>query len=67
MERKKIYNQFFDIYGNEYNFKNYIDFSEFWFNTNSKILKLHFGANFKKLNNLAIKSKESKIKIYKIV
>ena len=52
----KIYNSFFDIYGNEYNFDNYFDFSQFWFNIpRQRAIKIF--TEFKKLQNAAANSK----------
>ena len=52
----KPYNNFSDIYGNEYNFNDYNEFAKFWFSQKVKTLKLYFGNDFKKLQNSAINS-----------
>lgn len=58
----KIYNNFNDKFGNNYNFCNYLDFAKFWFNIPRKASLIYFPDNFKRLNNAALNSKESKIK-----
>ena len=61
----KPYNYFTDIYGNEYNFNDYNEFAKFWFSQKVKTLKLYFGNDFKKLQNVASNSREARKKITK--
>ena len=58
----KPYNNFSDIYGNEYNFNDYNEFAKFWFYQKVKTLKLYFGNDFKKLQNSASNSQEARKK-----
>lgn len=58
----KKYN-FTDKFNNEYNFETYLEFAKFWFNQPRHVLISYFPHNFKKLNYLAVSSKEAKIKI----
>ena len=58
----KPYNNFSDIYGNEYNFNDYNEFEKFWFSQKVKTLKLYFGNDFKKLQNSASNSQEARKK-----
>lgn len=59
----KIYNSFKDIYGNEYNFDNYIDFASFWFDMPRQRAQKTF-PDFKKLNSYAVNSKEARTPRY---
>jgi hypothetical protein len=63
MNAQKIYNTFTDKFGNVYSFKNYLDFSSFWFNQSRKSLIAAFPDNFIKLQNAAANSKEARTKI----
>ena len=59
----KVYNQFSDKYGNQYNFDNYMDFAKFWFNQPYNRLRAYFPDNFKKLQYAAANSKEARTKV----
>ena len=58
----KTYIYFTDRYGNEYSFDEYHDFAKFWFSQKVKTLKLYFGNDFKKLQNIASNSKKARKK-----
>jgi len=54
---------FTDKFNNQYNFETYLEFAKFWFNLNRKTQLSYFPDNFKRLNYLAVNSKQAKIKI----
>lgn len=59
----KIYNNFSDKHGNEYGFKNYLDFASFWFDLPRKYAMANFPL-FNKLQKCASSSKEARTPRY---
>lgn len=57
--------KFKDKNNNTYNFKNYMEFAKWWFNNSTRYLKAVLDQEtFKKLNKLAVSSKEARTRMY---
>ena len=57
----KVYHSFYDIKGNHYSFKDYMDFAEFWFSLSRQNAQRFFEkSTFKKLSHAASQSKEAR-------
>lgn len=57
--------KFSDKNNNTYNFENYMEFAKWWFNTSTRYLRAVLAPEtFKKLNRLAVSSKEARTRMY---
>ena len=57
--------KFKDKNNNTYNFKSYMEFAKWWFNNSTRYLKAVLDQEtFKKLNKLAVSSKEARTRMY---
>lgn len=57
--------KFKDKNNNTYNFKNYMEFAKWWFNNSTRYLRTVLNQEtFKKLNRLAVSSKEARTRMY---
>ena len=57
--------KFSDKNNNTYNFENYMEFASWWFNNSTRYLKAVLAQEtFKKLNRLAVNSKEARTRMY---
>ena len=57
--------EFKDKNNNTYNFPNYMEFAKWWFNNSTRYLKAVLDQEtFKKLNRLAVSSKEARTRMY---
>lgn len=57
--------EFNDKNNNAYSFENYMEFANWWFNNSTRYLKAVLAQEtFKKLNRLAVNSKEARTRMY---
>lgn len=57
--------EFKDKNNNTYNFKSYMEFAKWWFNNSTRYLRTVLNQEtFKKLNRLAVSSKEARTRMY---
>ena len=57
--------EFKDKNNNTYNFSNYMEFAKWWFNNSTRYLRTVLNQEtFKKLNRLAVSSKEARTRMY---
>lgn len=57
--------KFKDKNNNTYNFKSYMEFGKWWFKNSTRYLKAVLDQEtFKKLNKLAVSSKEARTRMY---
>lgn len=63
--KKQMTIQFSDKNNNIYSFENYMEFGKWWFNTSIRYKKAVLDQEtFKKLNRLAVSSKEARTRMY---
>lgn len=57
--------KFSDKNNNTYSFENYMEFASWWFNNSTRYLRAVLAQEtFKKLNRLAVNSKEARTRMY---